>query len=186
LSQYPGSVAEIMEETERAFLLGKGRVRMKSSVENIEAGETTIESLKEGEEVELPRWVTEELVALNLAESTGDSFDTELFRSLSREKLMGPLQLSHLPKDFYMAMRRRMLGLSESVREGKAKRDEYERIRAASYDLVGMRLSKLLSLSSTSAASSSMAEKLTPEESAFFSTSQALAREWKAALLGGT
>ena len=49
---------------------------------------------------------------------------------------------------------------------------------------MGIRLSKLLSLSSTSTPASSLAEKLTPEESEFFALSQSLSREWKVGLLG--
>jgi DNA replication initiation complex subunit (GINS family) len=99
--------------------------------------------------------------------------------------MMGPLQLSTLPPDFYLKMRRRLVTLGARVAEGKARKEDHERLRAVSYDLVGIRLSKLLALSSSSTPASSMAEKLTPEESAFFAISQSLSKDWKVGLLGG-
>ena len=175
---------KMIEERERGFLLENNRIVMKSSVENIEVGDYRIEKLGEGQSVDLPRWVAEELVSLNLAEMTEEPFEAELFRALSKEKMMGMLQLSGLPQDFYFRMRRRLSFLTQALSEGKVKREEVDRLRAGSYDLIGMRLSKLLSLSSSSSQGSSLTDKLTPEEDAFFSVSQSLSKEWRAALLG--
>ncbi len=177
-------IREILESRERDFLLGKSRVTLKSSLENIDAGDYKIESLKQGESVELPRWVAEELVHMNLAEAAEEPFETEIVRALSKEKMMGPLQLSGLQADFYVKMRRRLAYLASSAKEGKVRREDYERLRATSYDLIGMRLSKLLSLSGTSTTAAVLGEKLTPEERTFFSVSQSLSREWKGAILG--
>jgi DNA replication initiation complex subunit (GINS family) len=121
-----------------------------------------------------------------MAETAETPFENEIFNALSKEKMMGPLQLSALPPDFYVRMRRRLGSLDAAVAEGKMKREDLERLRAVSYDLVGMRLSKLLSLSSSSAPASTLGERLTPEESAFFALSQSLSKEWKAGLLGGS
>ncbi len=84
-----------------------------------------------------------------------------------------------------MKRRRRLSSLASAVAEGKARREDQERLRAVCYDLVGIRLSKLLSLSSSSTPATSLEEKLTPEESAFFAISQSLSKEWRAGLLGG-
>ena len=158
---------------------------MRSSVENLDVGDFHIEKLTQGESVELPRWVADELVGQGIAETTEAPFENEIFSALSKEKMMGPLQLSTLPHDFYVRMRRRLGALGAAVAEGKAKREEFERLRAVCYDLVGIRLSKLLSLSSSSAPASTLGERLTPEESEFFALSQALSKEWKSGLLGG-
>jgi hypothetical protein len=177
-------VRDLFERREREFLLARTRVTMRSSVENIDAGDFKIESLKEGETVDVPRWVAEELVQLSVAETREEPFETEIFKSLSREKMMGPLQLSNLPQDFYLRMKRRLSHLEGGVKGGKVRREDYERLRAVSYDLIGMRLSKLLSLSSSSTPVASIGDKLTPEEKEFFTVSQSLSKEWKAALLG--
>ena len=64
------------------------------------------------------------------------------------------------------------------------RKEDYERLRASSYDLIGIRLGKLLSLSSSSTTLSAIADKLTPEEKVFFATSQSLTKEWRTTLLG--
>jgi len=185
LSEEQVALRQILERREREYLLGSTRVRMRSSVENMDIGDFHVERIAEGESVELPRYVVDELVAQGMAESSEAPFENEILGALSREKMMGPLQLSGLPADFYVKMRRRLGALSAAVSEGKSRREDLERFRAVCYDLVGIRLSKLLSLSSSSAPASSLAEKLTPEESAFFAISQSLSKEWKAGLLGG-
>lgn len=179
------SLKLMLERREREYLLGNTRAKMRSSVENLDVGDFHIEKLSEGESVELPRWVADELVGQGMAETTEPPFENEVFNALSKEKMMGPLQLSGLPADFYVRMRRRLLVLGTNVAEGKARKEEHERLRAVCYDLVGIRLSKLLSLSSSSAPASALAEKLTPEEAAFFAISQSLSKEWRVGLLGG-
>jgi GINS complex protein helical bundle domain len=174
----------LFEQREREFMLAKVRVKMRTSVENIDAGDYKIESMQAGQSAELPRWVAEELTSLNLAETSDEPFETEIFRALSKEKMMGPLQLSALPEDFYLRMRRRVEYLGNAVRDGRVRKEEHEKLKGVCYDLIGMRLSKLLSLSSSSTKASDMGEKLSPEEKAFFNMAQASSLEWKAALLG--
>jgi DNA replication factor GINS len=184
LTAGPQPIKEIFEQRERQFLLGRSRVTMRSTVENIEVGDFKIESAREGEGVELPRWVAEELVQLKLADATEEPFETEVFKALSREKILGPFQLSSLNDEFYLRMRRRFLYLSQAMKAGRVSTQDYEKLRSVSYDLIGMRLAKLLSLSSSSTELSTIKEKLTPEERTFFSMSQAISKEWKKALLG--
>jgi hypothetical protein len=174
----------MLEQREREYLLGKAKVRMRLSVENIDVGDFRIDHLAEGESPELPRWVADELVAQGMAEAVEEPVEGEVFRALSKEKMMGPLQLSALSREFYVRMRRKLGQVNGGVVDGKQKEEELEKLRAVCYDLVGIRLSKLLSLSSSSAFASSLSDKLTPEESAFFAVTQSLSKEWKSALLG--
>ena len=185
MSEEQIALRQMLERREREYLLGTTRARMRSSVENLDVGDFHIERLSEGESVDLPRWVADELIAQGMAESAETPFENEIFSALSKEKMMGPLQLSALPAEFYVKMRRRLGALAEAVAEGKTRKEDLERLRVVCYDLVGIRLSKLLSLSSSSTPASSLAEKLTPEEASFFALSQSLSREWKASLLGG-
>ncbi len=185
MSEEQVALRQILERREREYLLGTARTKMRSSVENLDVGDFHIEKLSEGESIDLPRWVADELVAQGMAETTEPAFENEIFNALSKEKMMGPLQLSVLPPDFYVRMRRRLGVLGAGVAEGKARREDLDRMKGVCYDLVGIRLSKLLSLSSSSAPASSLAEKLTPEESSFFTISQSLSKEWRTGLLGG-
>jgi hypothetical protein len=186
LSEEQISLRQMLERREREYLLGLTRAKMRSSVENLVVGDFHVEHLGEGESVELPRWVADELVVQGMADPTETPFENEIFNALSKEKMMGPLQLSGLPADFYVRMRRRLGNLSASVGEGKSRKEDYDRLRAVCYDLIGIRMSKLLSLSSSSTSASTLEQRLTPEEATFFALSQSFSKEWKAGLLGGT
>ena len=185
MSQGLGSTEENMNRRERDFMMQKAKVRMLSSLENTHVGDYSIDKLEQGQTAEVPRWVAEELVAAKLAEVNEEPFETELYRALSREKLMGPMQLSPLHGDFYVRMRRRLAYLDKAVGEGRARKEDVDRFRGACYDIVGMRLNKLLALGGSSVPASTLADKMTPDEASFFARSQALSKEWKASLLGG-
>lgn len=185
MSEEQTALREMLEAREREYLMGKTKVKMRSSLEQLESGDVVVPKLSEGEMAELPRWVADELVGLNLAEGVEEPFETEIFRALSREKMMGPLQLSSLTPEFYLRMRRKLSAMTSAVAEGKAKKEDVDRLKGICYDLVGIRLSKLLSLSSSATPNASLDGKITPEESTFFIASQSLSKEWRAALLGG-
>ncbi len=92
-------------------------------------------------------------------------------------------QLSPLQANFYLRMRRRLAAIREGSEKGRYRREDYERLRQTCYDLIGRRLSKLLSMSS-SASLQSVGDKITPEERVFFTASRSASDEWKSALLG--
>ncbi|MGH9919260.1 MAG: hypothetical protein ACRD6W_10410, partial [Nitrososphaerales archaeon] len=91
----PGTdVAKIFEQREREFLLAPVRVTMKTSTDEIEVGDMLLKKSNEGERVELPRWVAEELVELGLADVQEEAFEVEIFKALTREKILASPQLS--------------------------------------------------------------------------------------------
>jgi len=184
LSSVESPLRELFQQRERDYLLSNVKVSMRSPVENIEVGDLKIEKLREGEIAELPRWVAEEFAGLGLAEVAEEPFETEILKSLSREKMIGAFQLSSLAPDFYLRMKRRLAYLHEAAGAGRVRKEDYERLRASSYDLIGIRLGKLLSLSSSSTTLSAIADKVTPEEKVFFATAQSLSKEWKKVFLG--
>jgi hypothetical protein len=176
-------IAELFERRERVFLLSPVRLTVKSPMEQIEVGDMTLEKIKHGESVELPRWVAEELVELGIGDVQEEAFEVEIFKALTREKMLGAQQLSVLQPSFYLKMRRRLEAVKAGTETGKYRRDDYEKLKTTSYDLIGRRLSKLLSVSS-SASIQTIGDKITPEERAFFTTFRSQSEEWKRALLG--
>ena len=115
----PGTdVAKIFEQREREFLLAPVRVMMKTSTEEMEVGDLVLKKTKEGERVEMPRWVAEELVDLELAEMQEEAFEVEIFKALTREKILASLQLSPLEPNFYIRMRRRLAAVGRGWRGG--------------------------------------------------------------------
>ncbi len=180
----PGdTVAKIFEQREREFLLSPVRVMMKTSTEQMEVGDLVLAKTKEGERVEVPRWVAEELVDMQLAEMQEESFEVEIFKALTREKILASLQLSPLESNFYIRMRRRLAAVRAGMEVGKYRREDYEKLRMTSYDLIGRRLSKLLSMSS-SANIKTIADRITPEEKEFYAICSSISSGWKKALLG--
>ncbi|MBI3840548.1 MAG: hypothetical protein HY297_01090, partial [Thaumarchaeota archaeon] len=113
-----GSVSRILQQREREYAMSKVRVKMRLSIENLELGEFRLDKLNEGEWTELPRWVADELVGQGMAETDEKPVEAEIFNALSREKMMGPLQLSALPSDFYVRLRRRLEFLKLAVADG--------------------------------------------------------------------
>lgn len=158
--------------------------KLKSSIENIEAGDYSIAKGHEGESVDVPRWMAEELSSLGLAQADDEPFEVEVLRALSREKLMGPLQLSALPQNFYVRMMRRVRRLADVAGDDGARKIELQRMKGNCYDIVGMRLSKLLALSSASTTVRDAGANMAPEEKEFFVSAQSLSKEWRGALLG--
>lgn len=176
-------ITELFERREREFLLSPVRVIVRSPMEQLEVGDMTLQKMKEGESVELPRWVAEDLAELSVVEFQEEAFEVEIFKALTREKMLGAQQLSVLPPNFYLKMRRRLVAVRAGSETGKYRRDDYEKLKATSYDLIGRRLSKLLSVSS-SANLQTIGDKITPEEEVFFTTSRSRSEEWKRSLLG--
>lgn len=180
----PGKdIADVFERREREFLLAPIRVVVKSSMEELEVGDMTIPKMKTGETMEMARWVAEEMAEMGIVEIQEEAFEIEIFKALTREKMLGASQVSALPSNFYLMMRRRLSAVKTGADSGKYRREDYEKLRANCYDLIGRRLSKLLSVSS-SASLQTMADKLTPEEREFFSVSREHAEQWKHSLLG--
>lgn len=177
------TIANLFEQREREYLLAPVRVTMRTSTEGMEVGDLVLAKANEGERIEMPRWVAEELAELELAEMQEEPFEVEIFKALTREKILASLQLSPLEPNFYIRLRRRLAVVRAGVERGKYRRDDYEKLRMTSYDLIGRRLSKLLSMSS-SANVQTIADRITPEEKAFFLMSSSISAGWKKALLG--
>lgn len=178
------TIKELFDQRERDFLLSPVRVTMNAQLEKIEVGDFKMNSVSQGEMLELPRWVAEELAELRLCDVEEEPCEVEILKFLTREKILGSPQLSSLQPDFYLRMRRRLKIIREGVEAGKYGKEEYERLKASCYDLIGRRLSKLLSLSSSASSLEAISDRLTQEERSFLTSTQFLSKEWKRALLG--
>ena len=92
------ALRQMLERREREYLLGTTTAKMRSSVENLDVGDFHIERLGEGDSVDLPRWVADELITQGMAESSETPFENEIFSSLSKEKMMGPCSFRRSPQ----------------------------------------------------------------------------------------
>ena len=75
--------------------------------------------MKAGETAELPRWVAEELAELSIAEIQEEAFEGEIFKALTREKMLGSPQLSPLQANFYLQDAEEARDDKGGVRDGK-------------------------------------------------------------------
>lgn len=175
---------DILKQAEIEFLLTNIRVSVKKAIDKIEAGSLVLSDLKQDQTIEIPRWAAEELEKEGVVEVVEEPFEVEVFKALSKEKLLGSLQLSKLPYNFYMRMRRYLILMSDKLRENKIRNEDYQKLKVSCYDLVSIRIGKLLSLANSSINPTELSEKVTAEELIFFKSIQELAGKWKKTMLG--
>ena len=95
-------VLQSIRDREFSYLLSSTRLRVKQKIPKIDIGSIHLESMNEGDAVDLPRWIAEVLINMDVCESQEESFASEVFKAVTREKIAGPDQLSTLRPDFYL------------------------------------------------------------------------------------
>ena len=144
-----------------------------------------LDETKEGDSVEVPRWVGEILVETGFADAQEESLEIEISRALSRERIQGSLQLSTLKKDFYLKVRRHLNYLERKGEIDEAAKPEHERFSVSAYDLITLRLGKLLYFGSSSSTPQDLLEKITPEEEKLFNGAHDVVESWRKTVLEG-
>jgi hypothetical protein len=152
----------------------------KISMASIEIGET-----KEGDLIEVPRWVAEAFAELGFAEVQEESFEVEMLKALSRERIQGSNQLSTLAGDFYLKLKRYLDGLEENTQSRRASRLDYEEAHMKARDLVKLRTVKLLPLT-VGEYTPDVMQKVTPEELKLFNMVREIVQQWKRTVLEGS
>jgi len=172
-------------DRELEYILSPVKITMKRGLPNIETLSFKLEETKEGDLIEVPRWVSEVLVDMGFAEVQGEPFEVEVFKVLSRERIQGSLQLSTLKGDFYLKMKRYLGNLKLKSERNGAFKPDFERFSVSAYDLITLRLSKLLYLASSSSTPQDLFEKITPEERELFNEAHRMVDGWRRAVLEG-
>jgi GINS complex protein len=161
------------------------RLRVKQKIAKINVGSIHLEPMNPGDVVDLPRWVAEVFLSLDLCESQEESFASEVFKAVTREKIAGSEQLSTLRPDFYLKIRRQLQFTSDSKNIRPSEIPELEKTRSLIYDLMALRLRKILAIASSLAPTSDIREKLTPEENQIFESIYSLLQSWRSMMLEG-
>ncbi len=91
-----GSVLESLGDREFAYLLSSTRLRANQTIPKLDVGSIHLDSVNQGDVIELPRWVAEVLTKLGLCETQEESFASEVFKAVNREKMAGENQLASL------------------------------------------------------------------------------------------
>lgn len=160
------------------------RIILKRSIPSIDLPSFKIEEQAEGTSLEIPRWVGEILVNLGLAFTPNEGFEVELFKSLSKERMQGPLQLSTLKKDFYVNLKIFLEDLSKRARSDPRLVAQFDKDAAAARDLMRYRVQKLLYIASASSIPPDLVEKTTPEEQKLIESVKGLIKGWLSSVIG--
>jgi DNA replication factor GINS len=123
----------------------------------INVSNITIEG-KQGEILNIPRWVAQTLESEDHAEIQESDMGIELTQSLSKENFQGE-ELSHLEPDFYIKMTGYMARQSEK---------EYDKLQSLLKTLIRKRLGKLVPRANSMALTAEIAKKLSIEERALY------------------
>ena len=178
-------VLQSIRDREFAYLLSSTRLRVKQKTPKIDIGSVHLNPMNEGDAIDLPRWIAEVLIRLGFCESQEESFSSEVFKAVTREKIAGPEQLSTLRPDFYLKIRRHLTFANDSSARPSAI-PEIEKTRTLIYDLIALRLRKILSIANSLSPPIDVKEKLTPEEYQIFDSVYMLLQSWRSMTMSGS
>jgi hypothetical protein len=178
-------VMSSIRDREFSYLLTGTRLKMKQKLPRIDIGSIHLEPMNEGDTIELPRWVAEVLVDMGISDIQEENFSSEVFKAVTREKIAGNDQLSTLRPDFYLKVRRQLSFTSEHPGAKPSSLSDLEKTRTLVYDLVALRLRKILGLAVSLSTPPDIKEKLTPEEYQIFDSVYRLLQSWRSVVMEG-
>lgn len=185
MNREANDLEEFLKDREIELLLSPVKAMIKRGMPKIDVGSIHLEETKEGDIIEVPRWVGEAMNRLGLAEIQEESLDIEMFKALSRERIQGATQLSTLREDFYIKLRRYLKSLKEGDVKPSLSNQDYEKLLVSAYDLLTLRTGKLLHLTSSPSSSSDLSERITPEEERLFEKVNRMVSAWRRGILEG-
>jgi len=178
-------IESLLNIRENLVALSLTKVILKRNLPAINLPSFKIDEQPEGTSLDVPRWVGEVLVELGFATAPNEGFETELFKSLSRERMQGPLQLSTLKKDFYINLKIFLKDLSKKASSDPKSLAQFEKNAAAARDLMRYRIQKLLYIASASSLTTDLIEKITVEEQKLLESVGGLVKGWLSSVIGG-
>jgi len=179
------NVLQSIRDREFAYLLSATRLKVKQKIAKTDIGSIHLEAMNPGDVIDLPRWVAEVLINLELCESQEESFASEVFKAVTREKIAGNDQLSTLKPDFYLKIRRHLAFANDFSNFKPSEIPELDKTRTLIYDLMALRLRKILGIAASLSPPNDIREKLTPEEYQIFDSVYGLLRSWRSITMEG-
>jgi len=146
-----------------------------------------LQSVKIGQDAEVPCWVADELVSGGFAKYLEeDILDfPKLTKTHWKETIPTSTQLPSLQADFYCMLRRLLRRLKAEGKQDPSKLREYEKAENLSHDVINCRLRKIASFAAALGPSSDLLKNMTPEERALYKQLRGAVGEWKSAILEG-
>jgi hypothetical protein len=145
-----------------------------------------LQSVKIGQEAEVPYWTADELVRGGFAKYIEDEVMdlSKLSKTHWKETIPTSTQLPSLEADFYCMLRSFLGRLKAEGMQDPSKLREYEKAENLSRDVVNCRLRKIASFAAALGPSSDLLKNMTSEEQALYKQLRAAISEWKSSILG--
>jgi len=144
-----------------------------------------LQSIRVGQEAEVPYWVADELVRGGFAKyREEDVLDVaKLSKTHWKETIPSSTQLPSLEADFYCMLRRLLIRLKVEGKQDTSKLREYEKADNLSRDIINCRLRKIASFAAAPGPSSDLLKNMTSEEQALYKQLRSAIGEWKSSIL---
>jgi len=147
----------------------------------INAGGKTFGPFRAGQEVEVPRWIAEELVRSGIAKwRDEDRLDlANLSKMHWRETIPTARQIPAVGEHFYQMLRSLLVELKTQSRSDPAKGRDFEKAVHLSKDIVNCRIRKIVSLAAAPAQTEDVLANLANEERGLYLTLGRIITEWR-------
>ena len=144
-----------------------------------------LQSVKIGQEAEVPYWAADELVNAGFAKYRDDDvLDLpKLSKTHWKETIPSSTQLPSLQAGFYCMLRRFLARLKAEGKQDPSKLREYEKADNLSRDIINCRLRKIASFAAAPGPSSDLLKNMTSEEQALYKQLRSVIGEWKSSIL---
>ena len=180
------SIDNLIRDREVGYLLSPARITLLENLPAIQVGEVSLEASQAGITLEVPRWVAEIITRSGFADMDEESLDAELFKATSRERIQGSTQLASLGEDFHLKVHRYLSHFSAQSDTNPEARATYEKLSMTAYDLLTMRMVKVIQLAASKSPPLDIFEKITLEEKLLFNQVQQLVSHWRSSILEET
>jgi len=176
------SISTFIQDREMEYLLRPVKLIVKHNLPKITMNSFEIEESKERDLIELPRWAAEEIAKLGFVEIQEESFEVEMLKALSRERIQSSTQISTLTDDFYLKLKRHLRRLKNDTKTKKSSKNDYDESYIKAMDLLKIRTAKLLPLT-VGEDNQEIMQKITSEEQTLFNEVRNTVQKWKQKIL---
>jgi len=130
---------------------------------------------KEGEILNVPRWIAEVLSSNNHVQIDDADMVVELKQAMVKENVQGEFELATLDPHFYLKLKSYMKRLSQQ---------DYDKVESMLNTLVRKRQGKIIHLADSSKLSAELSKKLAIEEREFYNNLHNISSGFKKQILG--
>ena len=176
------NISTFIQDREMEYLLRPVKLIVKHNLPKITMNSFELEESKEGDLIELPRWAAEEIAKLGFVEVQEESFEIEMLKALSRERIQSSNQISTLTDDFYLKLKRYLRRLKDDTETKKSSKNDYGESYIKAMDLLKIRTAKLLPLT-VGEDNQEIMRKITSEEQTLFNEVRNTVQKWRKKIL---